>query len=154
MLVGGYYMRDYYDEPPSQREPPAPREPPYQPPQHSQPPIRGRPQYRSSPFLAIIIIGIIIIMVGGIISACWGFIEDPDDDSDSDDREEYSDSIRILTSVGNLTQYIGIMILAIGLILGAVKETTLHPNIRLGMLIAMGLVIGFKIFYPIFPFSF
>ena len=93
-------------------------------------------------------------MVGGIIYASWGFMDDPDDDSDDKEREKYSDSIRILVTLGNFLEYIGIMILSIGLILGAVKGKSIHPNVRLGMLIAMGLVIGFKIFYTIMPYSF
>ena len=105
-------------------------------------------------YLALIITGIIILMVGGIIYVCWGFLDDPDEDSDSDDREKYSDNVRLISTTGNLLQYIGIIILSIGLVLGAVKDETIHQNVRLGMLIAMGLIIGFKIFYTIIPYRF
>ena len=73
-----------------------------------------------------------------------GLIDDPDEWDDGD-REEYSDTVRTYATIGNMIEYIGIMVLSIGLIIGAIKDDGLHANVRLGMLIAMGLIIGFKI---------
>ncbi len=84
-----------------------------------------------------------------------GFIDDPDnaDPWENDgDREEYQDTVRTITSLGNIIQYVGIMILSVGLIMGAIRDESLHGNVRLGMLIAMGLIIGFKIM-SINPFA-
>jgi purine-cytosine permease-like protein len=124
--------------------------------EHMQPPpppplqhhaMAGYPQPRG--YLGLIIIGIIIIMVGGIVLASWGFLDDPDENGEK--REDYNDNVRTITTSGNLIQYVGLLILSIGLILGAVKDETLPPNIRLGMVIAMGIIIGFKISYTYIP---
>jgi purine-cytosine permease-like protein len=119
-------------------------QPPPPPPQHA---MHGYPQPRG--YLGLIIIGIIIVMVGGIVLASWGFLDDPDENGEK--REDYNDNVRTITTSGNLIQYVGLLILSIGLILGAVKDDTLPPNIRLGMVIAMGIIIGFKISYTYIP---
>ena len=133
----------------------------------------------SRSYISLIIIGIIILMVGGIILASMGFLEAPERPEHPDysdygyysnysyqeavdnyeeaekkyDREykEYTDNKRIMTTVGNQIQYIGVIFLSLGLIIGAIKDESLPENARLGMLIAMGLIVGFKIggfFYP------
>jgi len=121
-------MDDYYERPPSRRAPPPRQE--YYPPR---PPQKG--------YVVMFIVGIIILMVAGIIYVSWGYMNDPDNE---DDSESYSDNVRIITTTGNLLQYIGISILCIGLFLGAMKDEDLHQNVRLGMLIAIGLIISFN----------
>ncbi len=111
------------------------------PSQHSYPPSRG--------YLGLIIVGIIVLLVGGIIFASYGFL-DPETESDniyssSSYSKEYRDNRRIITTVGNIVEYIGVIILAIGLTIGAISDTSLHGNTKLGMLIAMGLIVGFKV---------
>ena len=111
------------------------------PSQHSYPPSRG--------YLGLIIVGIIVLLVGGIIFASFGFLY-PETESDniyssSSYSKEYRDNRRIITTVGNIVEYIGVIILAIGLTIGAISDTSLHGNTKLGMLIAMGLIVGFKV---------
>jgi hypothetical protein len=104
------------------------------------PPVGGFGPSRN--YVGLIMVGIIIIMIGGIIYISSGFVDDPDDYSDI---EDYTDTVRLITTVGNLILFIGIILLSMGLINGALKDDSLHPNIRLGMLIAMGLIIGFRL---------
>lgn len=92
--------------------------------------------------MGLIIGGIIVLLVGGIIFISAGFINDPEE---WDEREDYSDQVRIITTIGSSIEYVGLIILSIGLIKGAVNDDSLHPNVRLGMLIALGLIVGFKI---------
>lgn len=82
------------------------------------------------------------MLVGGIIFISVGFVDDPED---YDEREEYEDTVRTISTLGNIIQYVGLMVLSVGLIIGAIKDESLHANVRLGMLIAMGLIVGFKI---------
>jgi hypothetical protein len=108
-------------------------------------PVPTHPVSTYSPprtYISLLLGGIIILLVGGIIFISVGFIDDPED---YDEREEYNDTVRTFSTVGNLIQYVGLMVLSIGLILGSIKDESLHANVRLGMLIAMGLIVGFKI---------
>jgi hypothetical protein len=92
--------------------------------------------------------GVLLLLIGGIIFISVGFIDDPDDVDrwdESEEREEYLDTVRTISTLGNVIQYVGIMILSAGLIVGAIRDESLHANVRLGMFIAMGLIIGFKI---------
>jgi hypothetical protein len=111
--------------------------------------IQGVPPPRA--YISLLLIGVILLLIGGMIYISTGLIDDPDEWND-DEREEYSDTLRTISAVGNLVEYVGLAILSIGLILGAVKDEGLHPNVRLGMLIALGLIVGFKIMslYPWF----
>lgn len=134
----GCNMRDFYDEPPSRRSPP--------------PPPRYKHKY-SNEYLYYITFAIIILVGGGIVTGSVGFLEDPEEvEYDHDDynkykkeREEYLDNIRWIQTLGNMIQYIGIMCLAIGIFLGAMKDENLPINVKLGMLIAFGLIVGLKI---------
>jgi hypothetical protein len=93
-------------------------------------------------YIGLIMVGVIILLVGGLIYISAGFVNDPDDFSDMDD---YQDTVRLITTVGNLILFIGIILLCVGLINGALKDDSLHPNVKLGLLIAMGLIIGFRL---------
>ena len=114
----------------------------------------------SRAYVALIIIGIIILIAGGIIYTCIGFLDTPESpeynssnyeeyqelqEKYEKDMKEYSNNRRIISTIGNIVQYIGAIFLSIGLIIGAVKDESLAQNARLGMLIAMGLIIAFKI---------
>ena len=102
-------------------------------------------------YLALIIVGIIILLVGGIIWFSFGFLDTGEDDSSSmtssmyGGDKEYRDNKRMITTIGNIVEYIGVIILSIGLTIGAINDKSLPANTRLGMLIAMGLTVGFKI---------
>lgn len=108
-------------------------------------PVRTTPTAPYGPsrnYMGLIIGGIVVLLVGGIIFISAGFINDPED---YDEMEDYTDQVRLITTLGSLIEYIGLIILSIGLIKGAVNDNSLHPNVRLGMLIALGLIVGFKI---------
>ena len=116
------------------------------------PPIRSTPYApQSRGYIGLIIIGIILMMVGGIVSVSWGLLDDPDDytyssmDSDNTDQEDYEDNVRTIRTLGSIIMFIGAIPIAIGLVLGAINDESLHPNTRLGLLIAMGLIVGLKI---------
>ena len=118
---------------------------PYGQPQQVIQPITSQNVPRYIPprnYMWIILVGIIVLLVGGIITTSWGFIDPPDD---RDDREGYNDTIRTLNATGHLLEYIGLIAMCTGMIFGAIKDESLHPNVRLGMFIAMGLIVGFKI---------
>ena len=128
---------------------------PYLQPQHIPPPMQNAPVSQMPPprtYIAFLLAGVILLLIGGIVVNSTGLIDDPDEWDDGD-REEYSDTVRTYATIGNMIEYIGIMVLSIGLIIGAIKDDGLHANVRLGMLIAMGLIIGFKIMsiYPWIP---
>ena len=102
----------------------------------------------SKGYLSLIIVGIIILMVGGIIFISYGFLDPGDDSSMSSiysGNKEYRDNRRIIATIGNMVEYIGVLILAIGLTIGSITDNSLHGNTKLGMLIAMGLIVGFKV---------
>jgi len=103
----------------------------------------------------LIIIGIIILLVGGIVSVSWGLLDDPDDNSSSynfdsssnsqDEQEEYNDNCRTIRTIENILMFVGVIFLSTGLVIGAIKDNSLYPNTHLGMLIAISLIVGFKI---------
>ena len=92
-------------------------------------------------------------MVGGIIVSSVGLMDDPDPkDYDTDeyddyqeDQEEYEDAVSAMNGAGNLVEYIGLLFLSLGVLLGVFKDTSLGNNTKLGLLIALGVMIGFKI---------
>jgi len=140
-------MNEPYYQPP----PPGPAGPP-----GAYPPMRT--EGVSKGYVIMVIIGLVILLVGGIIIASEGFLNDPyqNDYDDLDDyqkeREDYFDTLRTMDAIGNLIQYIGLIPLSIGLIYGAVRDSRISPNIRLGMLITMGIIVGLKISSDLFPY--
>jgi hypothetical protein len=97
-------------------------------------------------YVGLIIIGLIILIVGGIISVSWGYI--------TPDYSGYSDHVRVIATTGNIIQLIGLIIFSVGIVSGSLRDDSLPTNARLGMLIAMGIILGFKfggyILYPYF----
>jgi hypothetical protein len=61
-------------------------QPPVPPPMYGYRPSRG--------YIALIIIGLIIFIVGGIVSISWGYI--------TPDYNGYSDHVRIIVTTGNM----------------------------------------------------
>jgi len=112
------------------------------PPQYINPPSRG--------YVGLIIIGIIVLLVGGIIYASHGLLE-PEYESDNEYysssslTKDYQNTRRTIIALGNIIEYIGVIFLAIGLTMGPINDTSLHGNTKLGMLIAMGLIVAFKV---------
>jgi hypothetical protein len=112
-------------------------------------PKQTLPNSRS--YIALLLAGVLLLLIGGVVSMSVGLVNDPDDSNgwDSDDPwEDYTDFIRTINTLGQVIQYIGILILSGGLIVGAIRDESLHANVRMGMFIAMGLIIGFKIMIP------
>jgi hypothetical protein len=113
------------------------------------------------PYLTMILAGLAILIIGGIIAASAGFLNDPlqpdrddfDDDGDYDeaqkefreDQEKFQDNTRYINAVGNVVQYIGLLAFGIGMITGALSDDKLSQNTKMGMFIAMAIIIGFKI---------
>ena len=124
---------------------------PYMQPQQIPPPVPPVSHQRISPprpYIGLLLIGICLLLIGGIISISIGFIDDPDGNdgwTGGDPWEDYTDTLRPVHTLGNVIQIVGIMVLSVGLILGALKDESLHANVRLGMLLAMGLIVGFKL---------
>ena len=82
----------------------------------------------------MIIIGIIIIIIGIMIRVIvhyyFVFGIDPD-------------ISKVIYGTGEIIRLLGLMLLFIGLIYGSLRDEPLHPHIRLGMLITVGLIFGF-----------
>ena len=80
--------------------------------------------------------------------------DDYEDDSgnmDADDRERYERDMdtydlirRSLTTTGIILEQIGIILIILGLFIGAIIDDSLPTYVRMGMLIAVGLVIAFQ----------
>lgn len=119
-----------------------------------------RPRNRS--YTIIIITGIILLMIGSIILISFNFVGEPDSpirseyDSTSDynkalekyqkDTKSYANNKRIVQTLGYLLQQISLIVITLGLIIGAIKDDSLPDQARLGMFIAIGLILGFRIY--------
>jgi len=139
---------------------------------YQQPPQNNTPQYsypQSRTYLMLIIVGIIILMIGGIINISLGFLDAPErpdyDDyvyGSSDyqdaveqynkDTEGYQDAKRLIPTIGQMFEYIGLLLLSLGLIIGSIKDDSLPANARLGLLLAFGLIVGLKFISIIFSY--
>jgi hypothetical protein len=122
----------YYDQPPYQQPGPYSR------------------AFQEKIYVKIFILGIIFFLVGFLIAAVTGYMDAPDRE-DFDDDEDYKDELdwynlikRSLGTTGNILEQIGLILIVVALFLGAVVDTELPPLARLGILIAVGLIIGFK----------
>lgn len=151
-------MPNGYDDYPPPPPPEAPRGPPRE--MYKSPPRTG-PYGPSKSYIGMIIIGIFILLIGGIIAVSSGFLDDPlspdsddyDDYSDyekaqkkyREDIEAFKDNTRRITTIGSIIQYVGLILLGLGMVIGALRDAALPPNVRLGMLIALAIIIGFKI---------
>ncbi len=129
--------------------------PPPPPPSHPDRPGYGHLPHGGGPppsYMGRVTAGIIILLIGSIIMASTGFINDPyEEDYDDEDRDEYrddvesyQDGVRTMNALGQIIQIIGLMILALGLATGALTDDRLGPAVRAGMLIAMGIIVGMK----------
>ncbi len=117
--------------------PPAVQQPP-----HMYPPVKKG-------YVTLAIMGIIILLIGGMVTVSVGFLEQPDSD-DYDDGQSYQDAMdgysdlrRIIPTLGSVIQYVGVILFAIGMLTGGLTDNELSPNVRLGILIALGIIVGF-----------
>lgn len=104
-------------------------------------PPPGAPFGPGRGYAGLILVGILILLIGGMVSSASGFL----DPSEYDEYNEYQDAVRVTTAIGAIIQYVGLILMSIGMLIGAIRDETLPQNVRLGILIAMGLIIGFKI---------
>lgn len=153
--------------PPPQPQPYSyPQQPPMQPELQTQiqpqnlshsPPIK-----KSELYFQLIIIGIVALLLGGLIIGIMGFFECPDlddyvgdldygseayitkDKEYDEDYETYDDNERTILSTGRIVEHIGLIFLSIGVFMGAIKDDKLPPNVRLGMLVVLGLILAVK----------
>lgn len=135
--------------PPSKEAESAP--PPEQPPPgYGPPPAYGPPPepfFRANNLQKILafglLFGIIILLVGAILSASSGFISvDPEDDLD--DQKDDQDLIGNLAASGQLVGAIGLFIIALFVILPLLQINDLSDKQRkLLMLLMMAVIIGF-----------
>ena len=111
-----------------------------------------------SKYPSLITAGIIVMLFGMIFYAGIGFIDDPqsphrDDYPSQDDfekaQEEYrediefhKDSTRMVQTIGKVIQYTGLGILSVSMIALAIYDKKLSPNVRFGLLITAGLILG------------
>lgn len=115
-----------------------------------QPPGPYTRAFHEKIYIKIFIFGIIFFMVGYLVAAVTGYMDAPDRD-DFDDDEEYKDELdwynlirRSLTTTGFILEQIGLIIIVVALFLAAIVDEQLPPLARLGIFIAIGLIIGFK----------
>ena len=109
---------------------------------------------KNSTYVKFITIGLIVLMLGGVVTISANFINDPkrpDDSYDSeaqdkydDDAERYKDTTRVIRASGGILQLIGVTFLCLGMVVLGIYNKNLSPYVRLGLLIAAGLIIGLK----------
>ena len=115
--------------------------------------------FQSKFYIRLFMFGIICFLVGYILVNSTGYMTPPDSDDyeddsgnmDADDREQYERDMdtydlirRSLTTTGIILEQIGIILIVLGLFIGAIIDETLPTYVRMGMLIAVGLVIAFQ----------
>jgi len=97
--------------------------------------------------------GIVILVVGLMIAGLANIFEEPDsadydftdpDEADeyADDVESYQDRCRLTNGFGTEIMYLGLLMYAFGLIPMALTKEALPPNVRMGMFVSLGLMIG------------
>lgn len=81
-------------------------------------------------YVNLILVGIILLMVSGVL---FGLIYILDN----------ADALDVVRMLGVIVNEVGLGIMAIGLVMGAFKDTNLHHHTRVAMLIAMGITIAY-----------
>jgi len=120
-----------------------PQPPVYAPP----PPPRGLGKRPKGPppipaaFLAICIIGLLVMTCGLIVQTSATFLVVISDDLFSE--PEYDKNlVKNVTTVGKIIAQIGAMVLAMGLLSAGFLARDISANARMGLFIAAGLVVG------------
>jgi hypothetical protein len=128
--------------------------PPPGPPYYQRPMGHFSRAFTEKGYIKIFVIGIIFFFVGYMLSAVTGYMEAPDyDDYDDDENgDKYKEDLdwynmvkRTLITTGGILKTVGIIIIMISLLVGAVIDDQLPPLARLGLLIAVGLIAAFQI---------
>ena len=128
--------------------------PPSPPPYYHGPIGHFSRAFNEKGYVKIFVVGIIFFFVGYMLGAFTGYMEapDPDDYNNDDDGDKYKEDLdwynlirRTLITTGGIFKMVGVIILLISLLVGAVIDDQLPPLARLGMLIAVGLIAAFQI---------
>jgi hypothetical protein len=128
--------------------------PPPGPPYYQRPMGHFSRAFTEKGYIKIFVIGIIFFFVGYMLSAVTGYMEAPDyDDYDDDENgDKYKEDLdwynmvkRTLVTSGGIFKMVGIIIILMSLLVGAVIDDQLPPLARLGLLIAVGLIAAFQI---------
>ena len=130
--MGDMDRKKYY----AQRPPPPP---PAHFSQEPWPSIQGIMQERF--YVKIFIIGLVLILIGYILATSIGYMVL----ADNIDSSTYTKIRTSLTTSGSLIKEIGMVCLVLGLFFGAVIEEKFPHYVRLGMFIALGLIVAFRI---------
>ena len=94
--------------------------------------------------------GIVILVLGLMIAGLSNLYKEPDpDDYDSDevddyydDVESYQDRCRLTAGIGNEIMLLGLLMYSFGLVPMALTKEALPANVRMGMFVSLGLMIG------------
>jgi hypothetical protein len=156
-------LNSSYDSrtPPREQYQPYSHYPPQHPPRPHKPPQPVGPTgkaFRNKGYFKIFILGIIFFLVGTLLASVTGYMTPPDADDyedengymDKDAQERYDNDYKLydlikrsLTTTGGILAKIGMILIVVGLFIGAVVDEELHNYIRLGMFIALGFAIAF-----------
>jgi len=120
------------------------------PPPPPEPPAR---RTAVGPYYFLILVGVILLIIGYLIGNIGGYYGEPvlddytGDDAQDDfdeDKADWQSTLRTLTTTANLIAHLGLLLMAMGIIIGAIKDDGLPPMVRLGMLIMLGLLLSIK----------
>jgi hypothetical protein len=96
----------------------------------------------------MLFIGIGILLIGVTLSGIVTVIEEPNED-DYDERDDYEKAeksynrtVKWLFFLGDEFLYIGVFVLITGFSLSALMSPRMNPSVRMGLLIASGLILG------------
>ena len=102
-------------------------------------------------YVKLFILGMIIIFVGSLLNYFPGYMVAPDrDDYDEDDKgfEEDVDYYNMiknsLTTTGQIIKLFGMVAISIAIFICGIFDEKLHPYVRLGIFIALGLILAFN----------
>jgi len=79
-------------------------------------------------YVNLILIGIVLLMVSGVLFSLLYVLNDGQD---------------VVAMLGVIVNEVGLGLMAIGLVMGAFKDASLHHHTRVAMLIAMGITIAY-----------
>jgi len=111
-------------------------------------------------YVKIFILGIIFFFAGYLFFTSMGYTIPPDRDDyensdgflEEDDQKRYEEDLdfynlikRSMTTTGNILKTAGVILLVVALFIGAVGDNKLPSYARMGMLIALGLIVGFSL---------
>lgn len=116
--------------------------------------------FRERFYFKLFILGIIFFFVGYLLISSLGYTipperddyEDSDGNLEDDDRKRYEDDVdlynlikRSMTTTGIILEKAGLILIVLALFIGAVVDEKLPSYARMGMFIALGLIIGLNL---------